>query len=738
MSLYSKGLRFLKQSITKMASLIDPIDPYDTEWGGLDLLRKLTGGRWSKTRMLEQYEKSLYASACLDKISQKTASLDINLYRINNSRGDTEQVVMHPLIDLLYKPNPFQTKTEFFKIMAINLKACGDAFWYKIRDSRGQVIELWNLRPDYMTIIKDPKLFIAGYDFNAGSSGVRHIAPDDIVHFRMPSPIEQHYGTSPIASAHSRIETEEYMTAYQRDFFLNSARPDAVLVSTETLTDEEREEMRQSFELRHKGKGKNGRVGILEGGIQYQQISITQREMDYIESLKGTRDDIFVAFNTPKSVVAVSDDVNRANAETGMYIFLSENIRPFAEHIFDVINEMLVIPDFGEELFVNFPDPTPENREQTLLVYDNGIKNGWLLINEVRQKENLPPVDGGWDLYLPFNVTSMGGLSDQQKMKLLTEWEHRKDNERRAVRVKMFRGRQTLLQKFIVKEEVKKMLMADYQKDEETKRVKNKKTKDDTRRKGSILKDLELRTRYIKVVNSQIEQRAERFKGEINNFAEKERIAFTDVIKQNIKSKTKSLSQGMKEVIKSFYKDQAVKSAEFHSKFYEEFLRMAGNEAIAMLISHAKDDGFQVSEAIRKAILKRAKQYGLGVTKTTRQRITNVLAQAIGDSEGMAQISDKIAEVYKEFPTWRADLIARTESTAANNEGFIEAYKQSDVATHKEWINAGDDRVRDEHSNEMGVGGEIVPVESPFSNGLMYPQEPNCRCVLGPAFAPEQ
>ena len=97
----------------------------------------------------------------------------------------------------------------------------------------------------------------------------------------------------------------------------------------------------------------------------------------------------------------------------------------------------------------------------------------------------------------------------------------------------------------------------------------------------------------------------------------------------------------------------------------------------------------------------------------------------------MIKISDRINKTYEEFPTWRSDLIARTESTAANNEGFIEAYKQSDVATHKEWIATMDDKTRPAH---MELDGQIVPVGKAFSNGLQYPQEPNCRCVIGPAF----
>ena len=139
---------------------------------------------------------------------------------------------------------------------------------------------------------------------------------------------------------------------------------------------------------------------------------------------------------------------------------------------------------------------------------------------------------------------------------------------------------------------------------------------------------------------------------------------------------------------------------------------------------------FNLTPAIQIALKARAKQFGLEVNQTTRERINEAISAGLEAGEGMTQISDRISSVYQDFPLWRSDLIARTESTAANNEGMLEAYRQSEVATHKEWIATKDDRTRPEH---MALDGEIVKIDELFSNGLKYPSEPNCRCVIGPA-----
>jgi len=127
-------------------------------------LARLIGKEWADTKYLETYEKSLYVYACVSKIAEKIGSIDIQLYQILNSKGDVKELVSHPALDLIYKVNPFQTKTEFLETTIINLKLAGNAFWYKVRNNSKQVVELWNLRPDKITIVKDPVEFIKRYE----------------------------------------------------------------------------------------------------------------------------------------------------------------------------------------------------------------------------------------------------------------------------------------------------------------------------------------------------------------------------------------------------------------------------------------------------------------------------------------------------------------------------------------------------------------------------------------------
>ena len=363
--------------------------------GAVEILQKLISPDLGTTGMMERYRKSLYVFACISKISEKVGSIEINLSQIVNSKGDMKQISSHPALDLIYRPNKIQTKAEFLATLIINKKTAGDSFVYKVRNNSGDVVELWNLRPDMMTIITDPLKVVAGYRFTKADGTSVEFAPEEIIHFKdNPDPLNIHSGVSALMPASIRIQTEEFSTRYQRDFFLNSARPDAVLKTAKNITPKQKKELRKNWNSRH-GFGNSSKIGLLTGGMEYQLISLNQKDMDYVEGTKMTRDDILIAFRMTKSVLGITEDVNRANAEAGMYVFLSETIVPETRAIIEKLNEEMLYPDFGENLYYSFTDPTPADRVLQLKEYSEGITNNYLLINEVRQMENRAPVMGG-------------------------------------------------------------------------------------------------------------------------------------------------------------------------------------------------------------------------------------------------------------------------------------------------------------------------------------------------------
>jgi len=127
-------------------------------------------------------------------------------------------------------------------------------------------------------------------------------------------------------------------------------------------------------------------------------------------------------------------------------------------------------------------------------------------------------------------------------------------------------------------------------------------------------------------------------------------------------------------------------------------------------------------------------KYGLdqakGINGTTKDKLRATLSEGIEAGESIPKLRDRISQVYGEAKGYRAKLISRTETTTTVNAGSWETYKAAKVK-QKEWLAEIDNRTRPEHE---AINGEVVNIDETFSNGFMYPSEPNCRCTILPVF----
>lgn len=125
------------------------------------------------------------------------------------------------------------------------------------------------------------------------------------------------------------------------------------------------------------------------------------------------------------------------------------------------------------------------------------------------------------------------------------------------------------------------------------------------------------------------------------------------------------------------------------------------------------------------------------ITETTREMIAEVLEKAIAEGWGV----DKIVSYLNspDFTKWRARMIVRTEAARATNYASMLAASEFDYEMQKNWIEVKDNRTRRTHRHATGVGGEVKDFYERYSNGLMFPGDPNgsakevinCRCVQG-------
>ena len=242
-------------------------------------------------------------------------------------------------------------------------------------------------------------MYISGYVYQVGAEKIP-LSTEEVIYFKRPNPLDAYRGMSWVQSLLIDIGADREAGQYVRNFFRNGAEPGGVIEFPEELSDAEWEKFVARWREQHQGVSNAHRVGILEGAKWVDRHYSLGREMQFAELRRLNRDQILGGCGVPKSVMGITEDVNRANAEAGEVVFARWCILPRLRRLRAVVNRSL-LPRWGDNLYFDFVDPTPDNREYDLLEATQGYAQRILTKNEARVLLDHPAVDDGDEFMEP-------------------------------------------------------------------------------------------------------------------------------------------------------------------------------------------------------------------------------------------------------------------------------------------------------------------------------------------------
>lgn len=288
--------------------------------------------------------------AIVDACSHGTSMVEWHLYRKprNGQEVDPEnrtEVTKHAVLDLLRKPNPFTTRQELIEAGQQHHELTGETFLLLYKSAFSTLpLEIWNVRPDKMEPVKHPTKFMTGWIYNGPDGEKIPLDLDEVIFIRRPSPLDPWRGIAPVGSVLADLETAAAASAWQANFFKNSAEPGGIIETPEELSDDQWKQMRLRWEEQHKGVSRAHRVAILEGA-KWVDRKYSIKDMTLVEMRGDLREVIREAYRFPKPMLGSVDDVNRANADAGEYVFGQWLIKPRAERWKQALNNDL-LPQF--------------------------------------------------------------------------------------------------------------------------------------------------------------------------------------------------------------------------------------------------------------------------------------------------------------------------------------------------------------------------------------------------------
>mgnify|MGYP003145072102 CR=1 FL=1 len=691
----------------------------------------------SPKKKVEDYLKSSigWVYSCVDSISNELANVQLTLFR-KKENGEVEEIEKHQILDLLSRANNNTTKFDLFYLTQNYLELAGEAPWF-LEYKAGKPSNIFLLRPDRLTV-KPPKKegeLIGGYTYKVFKDGIKEIdlEPFEIIFLKYPDPTKPFRGKGTLEAAVRTFDIDEKSEQYSLKFFSNSATPNSILSTDKKLTREVKDKLRRELKVKHEGIDNAHKTLILEGGLDWKPMALSQREMDFIETMRFTRDKILAIFRVPKSVLGLTEDVNRANAEAADFTFAKRTIKPKMQKLVEMLNEFL-LPLFDDTgtLFLDFEDPVPENLELKLKTAREGITAGYLSPNEARALLGYDPVDGGDEILNPAtpNVppSKMGAKGFGKKLKLNKHFIYasRKRSERHR-KAKAVKGMvETQVAKNVSSVVYSQLLT----KAEDKKRMKNLKV--DARKSfdGKKESKLAFQTEQLRV-GEEFEQR---FINQMNRIFKDQRDKILAKLPKkaddnkllDVEKETKETIKKLRPIITFLIGIQSAKA--FQLLGQDRKLSERNNEAVA--------------EYLERRIFKFARD----VTLETNKQVGKVLANAVRDEVGVNEVTKRIRAKFSQFIDTRSNRIARSEIIRATSFATEETFVVSEVVELKEWLTFIDERTDQEcidmngktlklGKNYFDQGAKFGRIHLDYEDIAGPPLHSNCRCTLVPVVA---
>jgi HK97 family phage portal protein len=354
-----------------------------------------SAGWWrdDPTEQLRNYQSWVFAA--VSAIAQEAAKQRPHLF-LNTGPAEHEQTALphtHPLARLLDNPNPWLTAWELWYLTVVYLELTGNCFWYVAPFQRAQTPgEIWVVPTPWVTVVPDATRFVKEYRVSAPNARAESFDPSEIIHLKYPNPLDPHWGLSPLQANALTVDANVELLKSRHQTFLAGPRPGVVLRTEQSLTEPTVRRLEEKLQAKFAGREHWHRPLVLEQGLTASPWTLSPAEMDFLNSSKMTRDEIFALFRVPPPVAGLVENVGLgADIWFGARsMFCEGTVQPKLDLLAQALTRDLG-RRYGPDVAIAFPDCSPRNHSQRRLDDELDAKLGLRTYNEIRRARGLRP-----------------------------------------------------------------------------------------------------------------------------------------------------------------------------------------------------------------------------------------------------------------------------------------------------------------------------------------------------------
>ena len=603
---------------------------------------------------------------------------------------------------VLYYPNFKDTQNDFWKSTEISKALLGRTYWLMQRNSyNGKISAIYNLRADQMQIIEDPNEYIKGYKYYINGKW-KYYNPEQIFFSGNINPLSDYPGLSSLRSIEMQIELFMKSIEYNRNFFKQGGRPTGILSTEQDLSDVQAKRYAEEVKILYQGIKQMHRLMILGKGLTFTPMNLNPKDMEFREIYRDFKKEIGSIFGVPPNYMDdYSDSSVVANSEQMEKNFWNNTMIPLIAD-YELIFTQFFIPKMlsnspkaidNKGCYAEFDLSTVaalqylQDKQVKRLIESFAI--GGCTPNEIRKIQGLDIIDTEEmnSTYIGFNMMPLSVYKPHQKNKKLT-----------------IEPNINYIQSNI-----------------------------------SDLKIMAQKSRTSNIIGMLARLRAS---GELR-LQKMLKSLFDNQAKQVLAKLRDKIPQGNSLNIITL----AVQAEELFDllAYIKEFENNLNPIIYATMIEAAnqtiKNWNFKIDMELLQPNLRsrlgtRMANYSQ-INTTTLNNIQDQLTQGVLNKENITQLTDRVKGVFEEASQSRAQSIAVTETTYAQNSGIMESMKAAGVKT-KTWLSSRDSNVREAHMEANIQPSVTIPIDDQFLVGGEYMSMPGegslaknnirCRC----------
>ena len=343
-----------------------------------------------------QVESDSTSFSCIDRIATTISGLSYGIYKTKSG-----EKADHPLYEVLKEPNAEETHTTLFHQLVLDYFD-GNIYLYKYKDSEGNVTNLFRLNPRNVFVSRNE------YNQKTYSYNGEVYTADKILHIPSRFGYDGKIGHSIFQVCANSFETSQSLDNYTNNSFSNHLGKRLVIDLSDTYpnaTEQEQKQIRDRYIQNYGGSSNAGKPVVKTGKIKFETLDTgasDNRASELSENRNFQLRIISQIFGVPLEYLSGEGSTDIEKLTT---MFASQAVAPIVQQLEESLNKLFKVEERSKYYIkFNYNSLFRTSLASKIDSYTKQMNNGILTINEIRAKEDLPPVEGGDFNYRPANL----------------------------------------------------------------------------------------------------------------------------------------------------------------------------------------------------------------------------------------------------------------------------------------------------------------------------------------------